>query len=250
MPPLLQVLSSQLHRLWRKFDRKVMQRVFGGRDMRMPPVFQSVAELNSTLLQAQSADSQTGDQIRSQLPTSSLQPHSTAGRNDILSGCASSRPSSGGLDTFCGAAPSRESVACLACVHTPLCRHGLSAGTPVSAARQVVVFRPKQSHRNLEHHTSEASQTASSIQSRVMKDTSQSALLAVTRKGCVCTTVAHLVHTTTEAAFLFELDIADFVPETEHTGHSASVCCRRTGRARGAAGAERAPLRGEAQRGV
>ena len=42
----MQVLASKLHKLWRRFDRKVMQHLFGGRDVRMPVYFQSVSELN------------------------------------------------------------------------------------------------------------------------------------------------------------------------------------------------------------
>lgn len=50
--PRVQVLSSKLHKLWRRFDKRVMQRLFGGRDTRMPVYFQSVAELNHRILVA------------------------------------------------------------------------------------------------------------------------------------------------------------------------------------------------------
>jgi hypothetical protein len=49
----MQVLSSKLHKLWRRFDRTIMQAIFGGRDMRMPNYFHSVAELNQRILRVQ-----------------------------------------------------------------------------------------------------------------------------------------------------------------------------------------------------
>ena len=39
--------------MWRKFDRNVFQRLFGGRDSRMPNYFASVAELNQRILRIQ-----------------------------------------------------------------------------------------------------------------------------------------------------------------------------------------------------
>lgn len=47
------MLSSKLHKIWRKFDRNVFQRLFGGRDTRMPNYFASVAELNQRILRIQ-----------------------------------------------------------------------------------------------------------------------------------------------------------------------------------------------------
>eukprot|EP00892_Ulva_mutabilis_P011532 jgi/Ulvmu1/8751/UM048_0005.1 len=47
------VLSSKLHKMWRRFDRNVFQRLFGGRDTRMPNYFASVAELNQRILRIQ-----------------------------------------------------------------------------------------------------------------------------------------------------------------------------------------------------
>lgn len=47
------MLSSKLHKMWRKFDRNVFQRLFGGRDSRMPNYFASVAELNQRILRIQ-----------------------------------------------------------------------------------------------------------------------------------------------------------------------------------------------------
>lgn len=50
---VVQVLSSKLHKLWRRFDKQVLQRLFGGRDARMPTYFQSVAELNQRIMRVQ-----------------------------------------------------------------------------------------------------------------------------------------------------------------------------------------------------
>lgn len=47
------MLSSKLHKLWRRFDKAVLQRLFGGRDARMPTYFQSVAELNQRIMRVQ-----------------------------------------------------------------------------------------------------------------------------------------------------------------------------------------------------
>jgi hypothetical protein len=72
---LLQVLSSTLHKLWRRFDKIVMHRLFGGRDTRMPGYFHSVAELNQQIMQQ--SEHVAALPVSSMLPRSSgLPPHS------------------------------------------------------------------------------------------------------------------------------------------------------------------------------
>lgn len=78
------MLSSKLHKMWRKFDRNVFQRLFGGRDARMPNYFASVAELNQRILRIQDT---SGHLPVSVLPQAT--PELTAREHALLSSAGS-----------------------------------------------------------------------------------------------------------------------------------------------------------------
>jgi hypothetical protein len=63
----LQVLSSKLHRLWRRLDKRVFQSLFGGRGSQPPHYFYSVAELNEHTIDG-------GRERQHMLPVSSIVP--------------------------------------------------------------------------------------------------------------------------------------------------------------------------------
>jgi hypothetical protein len=61
------VLTSKLHRLWRRLDKRVFQSLFGGRGSQPPHYFYSVAELNEHTIDG-------GRERQHMLPVSSIVP--------------------------------------------------------------------------------------------------------------------------------------------------------------------------------
>jgi hypothetical protein len=104
----VQVLSSKLHKLWRRFDRAVLQRLFGGRDVRMPNYFQSVAELNQRIMRVQDASST--------LPMASVMPaHMAQTYAPILSSISSTDRSTVHTADFQGSYQATEGARHAAC---------------------------------------------------------------------------------------------------------------------------------------